>query len=267
MPYVSFNVTPNKVIFECNEDGFTPNNLRAICSVGESSKTEVQGYIGNKGIGFKSVFMVAWKIYIQSGNFSFNFQHKKGDPGLNMITPRWVESEEPLPKPLTRMTLYLYPTDKGSEDDAVIRTQKALMFEQFRELQKTMLLFMRNIRRIHVRMCDEQGIDSTTIYTMKTDAEGLVSLDQKTTRHDSTANDTTYFHVTKHIASGLSKHETRTYTDADLKNRAYSTAEIILAFPVTAASVPVIENQWLYAFLPLKPFHFSVRLTSSFQSS
>lgn len=86
-PYVSFRVYNHRIVVECNEDGFTHENLVAICNVGKSSKSGAQGYIGEKGIGFKSVFMVAWKVLIQSGDFSFYFQHKKGDSGMGMISP------------------------------------------------------------------------------------------------------------------------------------------------------------------------------------
>ncbi len=68
-PYVTFNVAPQYITVECNEDGFTRKNLSAICSIGKSSKMGAQGYIGEKGIGFKSVFMAAYKVHIQSENF------------------------------------------------------------------------------------------------------------------------------------------------------------------------------------------------------
>ncbi|KAI8291522.1 hypothetical protein K4K60_001608 [Colletotrichum sp. SAR11_57] len=69
-PYISFRIYPSRIVIHCNEDGFTHENMKAICAVGESSKTGAQGYIGEKGIGFKSVFMVAWKVHIQSKAFS-----------------------------------------------------------------------------------------------------------------------------------------------------------------------------------------------------
>ncbi|KAK0642855.1 histidine kinase-like ATPase, partial [Cercophora newfieldiana] len=78
-PHVIFHVHRDKIVVECNEDGFTEANIRAICNVGKSSKMGAQGYIGEKGIGFKSVFKVAWKVWIQSGPFSFCFKHRRGD--------------------------------------------------------------------------------------------------------------------------------------------------------------------------------------------
>jgi HSP90 family molecular chaperone len=42
-----------------NESGFTESNIRALCDIGNSTKASTAGYIGQKGIGFKSVFRVA----------------------------------------------------------------------------------------------------------------------------------------------------------------------------------------------------------------
>jgi sacsin len=42
-----------------NEVGFDEENIKAICAVGHSTKSKKQGYIGEKGIGFKSVFIMA----------------------------------------------------------------------------------------------------------------------------------------------------------------------------------------------------------------
>lgn len=48
------------VMVSNNEIGFSAQNIEALCSVGASTKANMkkQGYIGEKGIGFKSVFLV-----------------------------------------------------------------------------------------------------------------------------------------------------------------------------------------------------------------
>ncbi|KAH7132687.1 hypothetical protein EDB81DRAFT_887771 [Dactylonectria macrodidyma] len=75
-PFLSFRVSPTQIVLECNEDGFTNEKLMAICDIGRSSKKGAQGFIAEKGIGFKSVFMAAWKVEIRSGHLSFCFQHR-----------------------------------------------------------------------------------------------------------------------------------------------------------------------------------------------
>lgn len=62
-----------------NEKGFTKENVRAITAIGESTKKKLlmgerdaQNLIGEKGVGFKSVFAVAEKVAIYSGGFKFS---------------------------------------------------------------------------------------------------------------------------------------------------------------------------------------------------
>lgn len=47
-----------------------PENIRALCDVGQSTKKGSGGYIGKKGIGFKSVFRVCTeKIHLIEYDF------------------------------------------------------------------------------------------------------------------------------------------------------------------------------------------------------
>jgi HSP90 family molecular chaperone len=68
-PYIKFKIRQNTIVIEYNEDGFTPEDVKAICRIGESTKTQDDSlyYIGKNGFGFKSVFLVASKVHIQSG--------------------------------------------------------------------------------------------------------------------------------------------------------------------------------------------------------
>ena len=63
-----------------NELGFTEANVRAICRIAASTKkveNNRKGYIGEKGIGFKSVFKVADVVWVKSGALSFKFDKSK----------------------------------------------------------------------------------------------------------------------------------------------------------------------------------------------
>jgi hypothetical protein len=168
VPFVSFGVYPRRIVVECNEDGFIKKDLEAICDIGNSSKGGAQGYIGEKGIGFKSVFMVAWKAHIQSGHFSFSFQHKKGGSGMGMISPIWEDTGEALADPLT---------------------------QQFRELQDSILLFMKNLKKIEITMYDESDlITSRTSYSMDHKSNNRVSLTKKITQNGQVEEHTRYHH-------------------------------------------------------------------------
>ena len=238
VPFVSFRVYTSQVVLECNEDGFTRENLVAICNVGKSSKTGAQGYIGEKGIGFKSVFMVAWKAHIQSGDFSFSFQHRREGSGMGMISPVWEDINEKLAGPLTRITLFLH--ESGNQRETTL--------QQFRELQDTILLFMKNLEKIEIIMHDEEDqITSKTIFSMDHEANDRVSLRKIILQNGQTQDHRRYYHVTKHMAERLSKNENRTYS------------EVVLAFPLTHDSIPIIEPQDVFAFLPVRHMGFTVK--------
>lgn len=72
-----FDYQSNEIILTYNEVGFTPFNVFAITGIAEAAKnvSSDKNEIGEKGIGFKSVFGVAKKVLIRSGWFSFEL-HK-----------------------------------------------------------------------------------------------------------------------------------------------------------------------------------------------
>lgn len=74
---INFDFNHNKIVLRYNENGFTPFNVFAITGIAEAAKnvSSNKNEIGEKGIGFKSVFGVANKVLIRSGWFSFEL-HK-----------------------------------------------------------------------------------------------------------------------------------------------------------------------------------------------
>ncbi len=69
----SYERDPGRIILTYNETGFTPENVFAITGIAEKSKniSADKVEIGEKGIGFKSVFGIAKRVLIESGLFSF----------------------------------------------------------------------------------------------------------------------------------------------------------------------------------------------------
>lgn len=101
-PYLSFtlvksdptnsNTTGGALVISNNEIGFSEDNMEAMCSIGSSFKEKLKGYIGEKGIGFKSVFTVTKSPYIYSNGYQVRFPDKIKEIGLGYIVPEWVES-------------------------------------------------------------------------------------------------------------------------------------------------------------------------------
>jgi hypothetical protein len=291
-PRVSFRIHPDRVIVECNEDGFTEENFRAICAIGQSTKSGAQGYIGGKGIGFKSVFMVASKVQIQSGNFSFYFKHQKNDPdkGMGMIRPIWVDREdEELARPLTRFTLFLHDVAQGDDVADVVVNDKTEqtaqpnkindeeneanrpklststkgVFQQFRELEEIVLLFLKNIKQLDVSFLDKNGNEtSATTFRHKTVfGTKRVRLEKHSSHGDYAPR---VYHVETTTVFLLPKNERRPYSQAEEASKLDGTSEISLAFPISEDSdmaIPILEPQQVFAFMPLQRMGFNVSFT------
>ncbi len=72
--------------------GLVESNVESLCSIGNSTKTrQVVDYVGEKGIGFKSVFLVSGKPFIFSKGYSFSFSDvpREGEGNLGFLIPKW----------------------------------------------------------------------------------------------------------------------------------------------------------------------------------
>ena len=90
VPALKFVVEASCVSVLNNEVGFSEKNVRAICDVGKSTKgAHRSGYIGQKGIGFKSVFRVTDVPEIHSNGFHIKFDAQSD--AIGYILPHWIE--------------------------------------------------------------------------------------------------------------------------------------------------------------------------------
>jgi HSP90 family molecular chaperone len=231
---------------DTNEDGFEQEHVKAICSIGESSKANVSGYIGEKGIGFKSVFKVAKKVHIQSGPFSFSFTHTRSsdEDGLGMVTP-YDEQHADLPSGVTtRFTLT--PRDNSSFEQRVADVEA---------LPQTFLLFLSKLRTITIDVVYPSGSPRRTSYS-RSEAKGtnLTTIIKERTALFAATRTTQKFHVFTKRVENLPKEATR----PDIQS-----ADVVLAFPLDHNDVPLENHQYTYAYLPLRNLGFKVRFLAS----
>ncbi|KAK8097421.1 hypothetical protein PG984_016560 [Apiospora sp. TS-2023a] len=263
-PCVSFHVYPHKVVQECNEDGFTEDNLKAICAVGKSSKHGAQGYVGEKGIGFNSVFMAAYRVHIQSRGLSFSFQHRVSDTGLGMVTPEWQDPQDDLEEQLSRITLLLH--DEGDAEE--LARQRARIRTQFAEIHDTILLFLKKLDQIavifHEDDDDEAKVTKSITFTINRKEAGRRVLTKRISEGDSTTEETKYYHITQQVVNGLAGNENRVYTKTEQAARAYASSEITLAFPLTMDNTPVLHDEWVFAFLPVQKTRLKFLIQADF---
>ena len=86
-PELKITLTGDACTFECNEQGFTAENVFAISYAATSTKHRTASprtFIGEKGLGFKSIFGVADAVQIHSNDFHFELRDKE------FILPHWL---------------------------------------------------------------------------------------------------------------------------------------------------------------------------------
>ena len=75
IPSFTLSQRANTIVTEYNETGFTRANIRSITAIGESTKNRLLNgdlrSIGEKGVGFKTVFATASEVKIYSGDYNF----------------------------------------------------------------------------------------------------------------------------------------------------------------------------------------------------
>lgn len=130
-----------------NERGLRPEDVNALCAVGQSTKTKRQGYIGEKGIGFKSVFRVTRRPHLFSAGYQFYFDREE-DPvaKLGYIVPYWVDNVPQVLAAHRNATCILLPLDAG---------QREPVTESLARIAPETILFLSRIEALTVELPDQ----------------------------------------------------------------------------------------------------------------
>jgi hypothetical protein len=240
---MNIRVTPSAFIVQTNEDGFTRDNVEAICATGKSSKkaSAEDCHIGEKGFGFKSVFSIADKVHIQSGVWSFRFEHRQGENGLGMVTPL-EDPTDAAAQTGTRIALSLSETT-GQDYERLL--------DALDDLPDTIIFYLQRLQRIEIDMLRPDGSSETRQIHKRVDLlDHKVSLTRTTRRYDQGGEqvniDESIYHVFSHTISQMPQ---------DARRRGRISAKVELAFPVkTDDGQPKLceRGQYVFAYLPLQ---------------
>ncbi|KAH7216265.1 hypothetical protein DER44DRAFT_765808 [Fusarium oxysporum] len=192
-PFISFKIYPNRIVTDCNNDYLNKADVEAICQPDNGEQV--------KGANFKTIVAATKKTHIQSGNFSFEFQHNIFDANGDMMRPIWVTPVETIPDNFTRIKLYLH--DQGSKED--IQNLGKVIISQFVSLQEECLLFLKDIQSMSVEIFDKDGKMHQSKYFRKHTIDGYrISLKVSTVDEGKENTYTQIYHVTEQSADDLS---------------------------------------------------------------
>ena len=222
-----------------NEDGFDQSNVEAICSINGSTKKNEQSSIGEKGIGFKSVFKIASEVWISSGNFTFKFL--RADK-LGILAPIWCDF--PHANRLSEQTMFCLRIPEPKDQKAVK--------SDLRKLTAETLLFLRKIRKIVVKIYNP----NTTTFSYSVSHACHIETDDFSQRATLTSEDG---EGKQHSEEILMFREVVRDMPLEPTRKSTHTTEVVLGFPEPFAR----RNRSVYSFLPVRAYGFPVsRMTS-----
>jgi hypothetical protein len=168
------NASGGALVISNNEVGFSEDNMKAMCSIGSSFKDKLKGYIGEKGIGFKSVFKVTKSPYIYSNGYQVRFQDEINEIGLGYIVPEWVEN---VPKVATiDHTTIILPLNNGKVGFSEVS-------RMMKEFTPETILFLSKIRQLRFFVEGEYDIS----ISKSVEKEHVVNLTISTTVDEQTS--------------------------------------------------------------------------------
>ncbi|GFY81619.1 histidine kinase-, DNA gyrase B-, and HSP90-like ATPase family protein [Actinidia rufa] len=241
-PTLSFILQKSGIIVLNNEQGFSAQNIRALCDVGNSTKKgSGAGYIGQKGIGFKSVFRVTDAPEIHSNGFHIKFDISEGQIGfvLPTVLPpcdiklfrRLASSDADNTDGYYWNTCIVLPFRSNLSDGSAMNCIKSM----FSDLHPSILLFLHRLQCI----CFRNVLDNSMI-TMRKEIVGngivKVSLGKEKM---------TWLVESQELQAGTIR--------PDVKS-----TEISVAFTLQESDngdyIPRLDQQPAFAFLPLRRY-------------
>jgi len=200
-----------------NELGFQSEQVRSLCSVGQSTKTQRDGYIGEKGIGFKSVFQVTKRPHVFSNGYQFHFRKPEAEDELGYIVPFWVEDVPEVLRESNARTSLLLPLIPGERESIAV---------QLLAIAPETILFLTKLSALHI----DTGTAKRTV--IRDAGDGFVTL-------HSGESESRYFKVRAICPRPQDLHEE--------KRPGIDQRELTVALPLSS---PDDCTGRIYAFLP-----------------
>ncbi|VBB73756.1 Putative protein of unknown function [Podospora comata] len=266
--HFTYDVEKRHLLVESNEISFKKKNVRAICSATESSKNIQRGYrierrlIGEKGLGFKSVFKVASSVWIRSGHYSFRFD-RNGE--LGRIQPIW-DDDFPAEEYANGLTTAILLKIASPVHDRQTGTSDPmeLVLQGLESLKPGHLLFLSKTKEVKVgKVVGSGALRSFIRGSVATAKPTAVFKADHILPPRNTLLPVSLFHngvinqqvAYRHLVTDL----------PDIPERpGYLQSETTLVFPLKIPLDKPPESNMVYAFLPIRDYGFKFAIHADF---
>lgn len=249
VPTLVFLINNQRVHVQNNETGFEEKHVKALCDIGNTTKQSLR-HIGEKGIGFKSVFRVTDTPQIFSNRYRFEFRRNDRDI-LSYIVPYWITDK---PDYIIRSkfnTNIILPFKIGLSREELCK--------KLYEINPNLLLFLRKLARI--KISDE--IENTIIQIRKRSDNGIVRLTKFIKDKDSEKQRIQFESLWKLFRNTLVIPDEIRFEEEKRKDA--EKTELILAFPLQKdETANTSRKQDVFAYLPVRNHGFKFVIQADF---
>ncbi|PRP83579.1 hypothetical protein PROFUN_09128 [Planoprotostelium fungivorum] len=247
-PTLTLLVNEGYIIVRNNEMGFLPKDVQSICSIAVTTKTGGV-HIGQKGLGFKSIFSCTDEPTIVSGPWSFGFR-LPGVDHLSYITPIWVEGEEmkglPLSEGETNIHLPLRDALKDTDFiDQVVSTMTQDLLLNLRQIRVIHLVDERNGRQVHLQRESQPISVEKNISSYESIEAYRLNVRSEVSNQASTSEEFIVYEAQLAVPEYLKVEET--------SRSSRNETRILLAFLTNPSTTPDKERTFpVFSFLPVQ---------------
>ncbi|KAJ7955389.1 Histidine kinase/DNA gyrase B [Quillaja saponaria] len=235
-PTLTFILQESGIIVLNNEEGFSAQNIRALCDVGNSTKKGSNvGYIGKKGIGFKSVF----RFDISEGQIGFVLPTVVAPCNMNLIGSLTSAGSDRSDNNCWNTCIVLPFRSRVSE-----ATTMNSIIAMFSDLHPSLLLFLHRLQCLKLR-----NMLNDTLIVMRKEVvgDGIIKVSHGKEKM-------TWFVASQKFSVDSIRFDVQT-------------TEISMAFTLQESDngySPCLEQQPVFAFLPLRTYGLKFILQGDF---
>ncbi|XP_020574949.1 uncharacterized protein LOC110020982 [Phalaenopsis equestris] len=240
-PTLIFILHDSGIVVMNNELGFSDKNIRALCDVGNSTKKGSSGgYIGQKGIGFKSVFRITDAPEIHSNGFHVKFDITEGQIGFvlpTIIPPFDIDFYETVLHDSDEANATPWKTCIVLPFKPKLKQGKGIspVISMFADLHPSLLLFLQRLKCIMFKNMLDGKLVSMRRETVK---DGIVIVSQGHEKLN-------WLVVRKSLQASLVRPDVQS-------------TKIAMAFSMELSDngdcLPLLDQQPVFSFLPLRKY-------------